>query len=203
MRRKTSTHRLIVVRHRTSTPGPVFPHFDKDSRSDRQETTMKHSKQRPQREEPSQARRYLAGSVGWARSMLGGCGGHGDSGSPPPAPDPIWGASGSATQIVNALQNMSLSMFPNRQFLVTDYGAKPCGACSTRRTPTPTRASRHCLPARIRRTRPVPSIRGPRFSRRSRPATWRGGGQVVVPTGNWSLIVLGDEFCVTGRVSAV
>ena len=44
----------------------------------------------------------LIGGLG-SLGVLAGCGGHDDSGTPATAADPIWGPSGSATQIVNAL----------------------------------------------------------------------------------------------------
>src|SRR6478736_5638564 len=57
-------------------------------------------------------------------TLLGGlaaCGGSDDDHG-----DPIWGASGAATLIVESLTSLSQASFAARDFSVTDYGASQC-----------------------------------------------------------------------------
>ncbi|GJH30855.1 glycoside hydrolase family 28 protein [Caballeronia novacaledonica] len=131
----------------------------------------------------------LIGAMG-ALGTLAGCGGHDDSNSgsgstpPPAAPDPIWGASGSATQIVNALQSVSTSMFPSRQFLVTDYGAKPCAVVAAANPYTdPTKSP---LSTGADQTNAPGSFDSrPAFLAAIAACNAAGGGHVVVPAGAW------------------
>ncbi|SAK93840.1 glycoside hydrolase family protein [Caballeronia glebae] len=129
----------------------------------------------------------LLGAMG-TFGTLAACGGHDDSDSgattPPAAQDPIWGPSGSATQIVNALQSVSTAMFPGRQFLVTDYGAKPCAVVAA--------ANPYTDPAKSPLSTGADQTNAP-GSFDSRPAflaaiaacNAAGGGHVVVPAGTW------------------
>ncbi|KND59908.1 Polygalacturonase [Candidatus Burkholderia verschuerenii] len=145
---------------------------------------MKHSKH-----PPSLARRSfvkfagvsasapLFGGMG-ALSLLGGCGSSDDS------PDPIWGRSGAATQIVNALQGVSSAMFPSRQFLVTDYGAKPCTVIAA--TNPYTDPSKSPLSVGADQTQTPDSFDSrPAFLAAIAACSAAGGGQVVVPAGSW------------------
>ncbi|MDR5739289.1 glycoside hydrolase family 28 protein [Caballeronia sp. LZ016] len=126
----------------------------------------------------------LVGGLG-GLGILAGCGGgHDDSGTPATAADPIWGPSGSATQIVNALKNVSTSMVPGRQFLVTDYGAKPCAVVAA--TNPYTDASKSPLSTGADQTHAPGSFDSrPAFLAAITACNAAGGGRVVVPAGNW------------------
>src|SRR6266702_5288759 len=59
---------------------------------------------------------------------LPGCGGNqSNSAAPTVNSDPIWGSNRAAEQIIASLQKVSQSMFPSVDFVVTSYGAQPCG----------------------------------------------------------------------------
>ena len=73
----------------------------------------------------------LGGGALFGSTLLGGltaCGGGDDDG------DPIWGESGAATKIIDALKSVSQSSFPVRDFAVTAYGALPCTVVTARTT---------------------------------------------------------------------
>src|SRR3954470_8270329 len=107
----TNRHRNNGKRIASRTPNPTEPH--------------------------SAARRafiVLAGTSAGA-TLLGGlsaCGGSvsepaaPEPASPPVVQDPIWGSSGAATQIIASLKGITQSMFPARDYVVTQYGAQPC-----------------------------------------------------------------------------
>ena len=90
----------------------------------------------------------------------------------PVAQDPIWGTSGAATQIIASLQSITQSMFPARDYLVTAVWRAALRR-GRRDQSVHRRRHRSRAPARTRPTPPARSIRGRRFSPRSRPATRR------------------------------
>jgi polygalacturonase len=119
-------------------------------------------------------------------SLLAGCGGHSDDSAPPNpvANDPIWGSSGAATQIISALQTVSQSMFPDRAFNVTDYGAKPCAVMAAASPYTD--ASKSPVSSGADQTNAPGSFDSrPAFLAAIQACYAAGGGRVVVPAGTW------------------
>ncbi|MGA3946994.1 glycoside hydrolase family 28 protein [Ralstonia nicotianae] len=127
---------------------------------------------------------------------LPGCGGDGGSSataataSPADATatvttrDAIWGESGAATRIVASLQGVAQSMFPRRDFVVTDYGAQPCAIVDAVNPYTD--ASKSPLSAGADKT-PATGAFDARaaFTAAIAACNAAGGGRVVVPAGNW------------------
>ncbi|WP_430362668.1 glycoside hydrolase family 28 protein [Trinickia sp. NRRL B-1857] len=149
----------------------------------------------------------LAGATAGATVLAGlpGCGSSDSSdagGSAAPgsttsttSSDPIWGSNGAATQIVNALQNVTQSMFPAVDFNVTSFGAQPIASQVTAAT-----AWSPAIPWLNQSTSPQSpgselmvssSLTGTAFDSCAAfnnaivAANAAGGGRVVVPAGNW------------------
>ncbi|WP_414696392.1 glycoside hydrolase family 28 protein [Paraburkholderia sp.] len=117
-------------------------------------------------------------------TMLGGlsaCGGGGSSGLTPE--DPIWGSDGAATQIIAALANITQSMFPSRDFLVTQYGAQPCAVVAA--TNPYTGAASPASPGSNQTNAASSFDSRPAFLAAIQAANAAGGGRVVVPSGTW------------------
>ncbi|XAH26341.1 glycoside hydrolase family 28 protein [Xylophilus sp. GW821-FHT01B05] len=132
----------------------------------------------------TQRRSFLLGAgalFGGALLGLEGCGGGGSNGD---VDDPIWGLSGAATLIVNALKSVSQDSFPPRDFLVTDYGAQ---ACTVVDSPNPyTNAALSPPSAGSDKTQaPGAFDARPAFLAAIQACNAAGGGRVVVPAGNW------------------
>lgn len=148
----------------------------------------------------SPARRHSSWSGASAgAALLGtlpGCGGDGGSSataataSPADATatvttrDAIWGESGAATRIVASLQGVAQSMFPRRDFVVTDYGAQPCAIVDAVNPYTD--ASKSPLSAGADKT-PATGAFDARaaFTAAIAACNAAGGGRVLVPAGNW------------------
>ncbi|WP_242538574.1 glycoside hydrolase family 28 protein [Trinickia acidisoli] len=153
---------------------------------------------------PSPSRRAfmaLAGATAGATVLAGlpGCGG-GSGGTPAStatstAADPIWGASGAGTQIVNSLKNITQSMFPAIDFNVTSFGAQPITSQVVAAS-----AWSPAIPWLNQATSPQSpgaelmvssSLTGTAFDACTAfnnaivAANAAGGGRVVVPAGNW------------------
>ena len=130
----------------------------------------------------------LAGTSAGA-TMLGGlsaCGGSVDTPSPTPAPvnlDPIWGPSGSATQIIASLSGITQSMFPARDYTVTQYGAQPCAVIAA--TNPYTGASSQTSPGSQQTNAASSFDSRPAFLAAIQACNAAGGGRVIVPSGTW------------------
>jgi polygalacturonase len=109
---------------------------------------------------------------------LAACGGSDDDG------DPIWGASGAATLIVDSLTSLSQASFAARDFVVTDYGASQCTVIAAVNPYTdPTKSP---LSAGSDKTHAPNSFDSrPAFLAAIQACNAAGGGRVVVPSGNW------------------
>ncbi|TDY22365.1 polygalacturonase [Paraburkholderia sp. BL6665CI2N2] len=129
----------------------------------------------------------LAGTSAGA-TLLGGlsaCGGsvNGGTTTPPVVQDPIWGTSGAATQIIASLQGINQSMFPTRDFLVTQYGAAPCTVVAAT---NPYTGSASAASPGSNQTNAAASFDSrPAFLAAIQACNAAGGGRVVVPAGTW------------------
>lgn len=148
----------------------------------------------------------LAGATAGATVLSGlpGCGGGGDGSSTATggtgsttvtAADPIWGPTGSATQIIASLQKITQSMFPSVDFNVTSFGAQPITSQVTAAS-----AWNPAIPWLNQNSSPTSpgaelmvssSLTGTAFDACTAfnnaivAANAAGGGRVVVPAGNW------------------
>ncbi len=164
-------------------------------------SSARHAGRQAPRRPQSPARRafvmWSGASAGAALlGTLPGCGGDGGSSataataSPADATatvttrDAIWGESGAATRIVASLQGVAQSMFPRRDFVVTDYGAQPCAIVDAVNPYTD--ASKSPLSAGADKT-PATGAFDARaaFTAAIAACNAAGGGRVVVPAGNW------------------
>ncbi|MDD7810185.1 glycoside hydrolase family 28 protein, partial [Ralstonia solanacearum] len=102
----------------------------------------------------------------------------------PTTQDAIWGESGAAARIIASLQGVARSMFPDRDFVVTDYGAQPCAVVDAVNPYTD--ASKSPLSAGADKT-PASGAFDSRaaFTAAIAACNAAGGGRVVVPAGNW------------------
>lgn len=139
-------------------------------------------------------------------TLLSACGGGGSNSSvfpstsgststgtttPPsttPAPsepvDPIWGPAGLGTQIIESLKGINQSMFPSRDFLVTDYGAQTCSTVAA--TSPYTDPTKSPLSVGADTTHAPGSLDSrPAFLAAIAACNSAGGGRVVVPPGTW------------------
>jgi polygalacturonase len=133
----------------------------------------------------------LAGTSAGA-TLLGGLSACGGSVSEPDAPapvsppvvqDPIWGTSGAATQIIASLKSITQSMFPTRDYLVTQYGAQPCSVIAA--TNPYTGAASLASPG-SEHTNAIGSFDSrPAFLAAIQACNAAGGGRVIVPSGTW------------------
>jgi polygalacturonase len=109
---------------------------------------------------------------------LAGCGGSDDE------DDPIWGPSGAATRVVQALGGVSQQAFPQRDFVVTAYGAQTCAVVPAVNPYTD--ASKSPVSAGADQTQAAGSLDSrPAFLAAIQACNAAGGGRVVVPSGNW------------------
>ena len=116
---------------------------------------------------------------------LPGCGGnHSDSPAPTANSDPIWGSTGAAEQIIASLQKVSQSMFPSVDFVVTSYGAQPCGVIAATNPYAPS-ASSPTSPGADQTHAPGSFDSRPSFLAAIAACSAAGGGRVVVPSGTW------------------
>jgi polygalacturonase len=151
------------------------------------------SRNRQQSEPHSPARRafiVLAGTSAGA-TLLGGLSACGSSSNdspaapsaPPVVQDPIWGSSGAATQIIASLQGINQSMFPARDYLVTQYGAQPCSVIAAS---NPYTGSASLTSPGSQQTNAANSFDSrPAFLAAIQACNAAGGGRVVVPAGTW------------------
>lgn len=134
---------------------------------------------------------------------LPGCGGNPTDtpasttggGAAPVDVDPIWGSTGAAQQIINALQGITPSMFPSVDFQVTAYGATPLTSqvvAATAWSPAIPWLGQSASPTSPGADQMVSSsLTGTTFDSRAAfnnaiiAANAAGGGRVVVPAGNW------------------
>ncbi|HEV3431117.1 MAG TPA: endopolygalacturonase, partial [Paraburkholderia sp.] len=134
---------------------------------------------------------------------LPGCGGNPTDtpasttggGAAPVDVDPIWGSTGAAQQIINALQGITPSMFPSADFQVTAYGATPLTSqvvAATAWSPAIPWLGQSASPTSPGADQMVSSsLTGTTFDSRAAfnnaiiAANAAGGGRVVVPAGNW------------------
>ncbi|HEY4297338.1 MAG TPA: glycoside hydrolase family 28 protein [Paraburkholderia sp.] len=161
---------------------------------------------RDQTEPNSPARRafiVLAGASAGA-TLLGGlsaCGSSVDEPAGPSTPttppvvqDPIWGTSGAATQIIASLQGITQSMFPARDYLVTQYGAQPCSVIAA--TNPYTGAASLTSPGSNQTNATASFDSRPAFLAAIQACNAAGGGRVVVPAGTWycagPIVLLGN-----------
>jgi polygalacturonase len=101
-----------------------------------------------------------------------------------PPPDPIWGESGLATQIIASLKGIQTTMFPQRDFFVTDYGAQACATVAA--TSPYTDATKSPPSVGADQTHAPGSFDSrPAFLAAIAACNAAGGGRVVVPSGNW------------------
>jgi polygalacturonase len=130
----------------------------------------------------------LAGTSAGA-TLLGGLSACGSSDNTPAAPtppvaqDPIWGASGAATQIIASLQGVTQSMFAARDFVVTQYGAQTCQVITA--TNPYTGASSLTSPGSTQTNAADSFDSRPAFLAAIQACNASGGGRVVVPSGAW------------------
>ncbi|MFL9919826.1 glycoside hydrolase family 28 protein [Paraburkholderia fungorum] len=149
----------------------------------------------PGQDEPNSPKRrafiVLAGTSAGA-TMLGGlsaCGGSVNAApttppvTPPVVQDPIWGTSGAATQIIASLQNITQAMFPARDYVVTQYGAAPCGVIAAANPYTGSSSPASPGSAQTNAAN-APDAR-PAFLAAIQACNAAGGGRVVVPAGTW------------------
>jgi polygalacturonase len=149
----------------------------------------------PNPTEPHSAARrafiVLAGTSAGA-TLLGGLSACGGSVSEPDAPapvsppvvqDPIWGTSGAATQIIASLKSITQSMFPTRDYLVTQYGAQPCSVIAA--TNPYTGAASLASPGSEHTNATGSFDSRPAFLAAIQACNAAGGGRVVVPSGTW------------------
>ncbi|WP_197337342.1 glycoside hydrolase family 28 protein [Ralstonia solanacearum] len=102
----------------------------------------------------------------------------------PTTQDAIWGESGAAARIIASLQGVARSMFPDRDFVVTDYGAQPCAVVDAVNPYTD--ASKSPLSAGADKTPASGAFDSrPAFTAAIAACNAAGGGRVVVPAGNW------------------
>jgi polygalacturonase len=141
----------------------------------------------PGRAEPASPGRrafmVFAGTSAGA-TLVGGlsaCGGSGSSGLTPE--DPIWGSAGAATQIIASLAGVTQSMFPSRDFVVTQYGAQPCAVVAA--TNPYTGSSSPASPGSNQTNAPSSFDSRPAFLAAIQACNAAGGGRVVVPSGTW------------------
>ncbi|MBT1539787.1 glycoside hydrolase family 28 protein [Ralstonia solanacearum] len=98
--------------------------------------------------------------------------------------DAIWGESGAVARIIASLQGVARSMFPERDFVVTDYGAQPCAIVDAVNPYTD--ASKSPLSAGADKTPASGAFDSrPAFTAAIAACNAAGGGRVVVPAGNW------------------
>jgi polygalacturonase len=135
---------------------------------------------------PSPARRtFLARTGALAGSpllaALGGCVGEDATNS---VEDPIWGSNGVATKLVASLASVSQASFPNRDFLVTTYGAQPSAVVAATNPYTNAATS---PPSTGADKTPAPGAfdSRPAFLAAITACNKAGGGRVVVPAGTW------------------
>jgi polygalacturonase len=95
--------------------------------------------------------------------------------------DPIWGTSGAATQIIASLQNITQAMFPARDYVVTQYGAAPCGVIAAA-NPYAGSSSPTSPGSAQTNAANAPDAR-PAFLAAIQACNAAGGGRVVVPAG--------------------
>ncbi|SKC91022.1 Polygalacturonase [Burkholderia sp. CF099] len=116
---------------------------------------------------------------------LPGCGGNqSNSAAPTVNSDPIWGSNGAAEQIIASLQKVSQSMFPSVDFVVTSYGAQPCGVIAAT-NPYAASASSPTSPGADQTHAPGSFDSRPAFLAAIAACSAAGGGRVVVPSGTW------------------
>ncbi|HEX3634749.1 MAG TPA: glycoside hydrolase family 28 protein [Paraburkholderia sp.] len=103
--------------------------------------------------------------------------------TPPVVQDPIWGTSGAATQIIASLQNITQAMFPARDYVVTQYGAAPCGVIAAANPYTGSSSPTSPGSAQTNAAN-APDAR-PAFLAAIQACNAAGGGRVIVPAGTW------------------
>ena len=126
----------------------------------------------------------MGGGALFGSSLLGslqGCGGGNAAVDPG---DPIWGPSGAATGIVNALAAVSQRAFPAVDFPVTRYGAAPITVVTAVNPYTNPALSPASAGSELTHA-PGSFDSRPAFLAAIQACSAAGGGRVVVPSGNW------------------